>query len=334
MKRHAVLAVLLVAALPGSLLIGCLSDNADTANTTTPPANPLVGTWLTEGPISNPVVVLEMAADGTWTFSWGPSRDRVVDPGEGFGTYEVDGNTVTWLGGACEQGVKGIYTYTLQNDQFTQTATDEPCDPRRSAYDGVTYTAEKLPPRPPVTGTVTVAGNEVIVRNGTPQRDGLLRWALQRFADTGLPAPAPTSVTFAPPVADPWTTYGFDPDGPNLVLPSTAEGCPDEGCDAWPPAERVFALTELARLWAASDTSWTRLREFAQAHGLDWEDFDDPESQPVVDLATAIVTWGLMDQPYDRPETLAGRTCDQLAADFLALTQASTAGAACPPPGG
>ena len=54
MKRHTALAVLLVAALPGSLLIGCSSDNADNADTSTPPANPLVGTWLTEGPISNP----------------------------------------------------------------------------------------------------------------------------------------------------------------------------------------------------------------------------------------------------------------------------------------
>ena len=49
-----------------------------------------------------------------------------------------------------------------------------------------------------VTGTVAVAGNEVTVWNGTPQREALLRWALQRFADAGLPAPAPTSVTFLP----------------------------------------------------------------------------------------------------------------------------------------
>jgi hypothetical protein len=53
-----------------------------------------------------------------------------------------------------------------------------------------------------------------------------------------------------------------------------------------------------------------------------------------VDLAADTVAWGLMDQPYDQPGTLAGRTCDQLAADFQALTQASTTGAACPPPGG
>jgi hypothetical protein len=53
-----------------------------------------------------------------------------------------------------------------------------------------------------------------------------------------------------------------------------------------------------------------------------------------MDLAALTVAWGLMDQPYERPETLAGRTCDQLATDFQALTQTVTAGAACPPAGG
>ncbi len=53
-----------------------------------------------------------------------------------------------------------------------------------------------------------------------------------------------------------------------------------------------------------------------------------------MDLAVATVVWGLMDQPYDPPDTLAQRTCDQLAADFQALTLATTAGAACPRGGG
>jgi hypothetical protein len=53
-----------------------------------------------------------------------------------------------------------------------------------------------------------------------------------------------------------------------------------------------------------------------------------------MDLAAATVTWGLMDQAYDPPDTLTGLSCDQLTADFQALTQASTAGEACPPSGG
>ena len=41
MKRNKALAVLLVAALPGSLLVGCSSGNADTNTSTPPAANPL-----------------------------------------------------------------------------------------------------------------------------------------------------------------------------------------------------------------------------------------------------------------------------------------------------
>ena len=185
-----------------------------------------------------------------------------------------------------------------------------------------------------MTGAVAVGGSEVIVWNGNPQREALLRWALQRFADAGLPAPAPTSVTFAPPVADPWTTYGFDPGTPNLVLPSTAAGCGEDGCDAWPAPERALTLTALARHWAATAASLTRLADFAEAHELAWAGRAGHQSQPAQDLAAATVAWGLMDQPYDLPDTLAGSSCEQLAADFQALTLASATGGACPPPGG
>ena len=133
-------------------------------------------------------------------------------------------------------------------------------------------------PAAQVTGTVAVAGNEVTVWNGTPEREALLRWALQRFADAGLPAPAPTSVMFLPPVADPWTTYGFEPGAPDLVLPSTAEGCDAEGCQEWPAPERAFALTELARRWAASAAALDRLADFAEARGLEWAGRGAPQS--------------------------------------------------------
>ena len=148
MTRNKALGVVLLAAASGSVLIGCSSDNATTTASTTPPANPLVGTWLTEGPSDNPVVVLEVAADGTWQYLWGPSRNRVVTAGDATGTYEVVGDRVTWLGGACDEGAKGIYTFTLTDGQFTQTATDEPCYPRKVAYDGVTFTKEGVSPSP------------------------------------------------------------------------------------------------------------------------------------------------------------------------------------------
>ena len=135
-------------------------------------------------------------------------------------------------------------------------------------------------------------------------------------------------------MADPWTTYDFDRGAPDLVLPSTAEGCDAEGCQEWPASERAFALTELAHRWVADAGSLDRLAGFAEARGLEWAGRGAPQSSAAMDLAVATVAWGLMDQPYAPPDTLAGRTCDQIAADFQALTQASTAGAACLPPGG
>jgi hypothetical protein len=146
MKHNKALGVAFVAALSGSLLVGCTSDNATSA-TSTPPANPLVGKWLTEGTSDNPVIVLEMEEGGVWTYKWGPYYDRVVQVGSGTYTVNAD-ETITWLGGACVTDVPGIYTYTLEGDKFTQTAKDEPCDPRRDAYNGVTYTRETTSPSP------------------------------------------------------------------------------------------------------------------------------------------------------------------------------------------
>jgi hypothetical protein len=146
-KHNKALGVALDAALSGSLLVGCTSDNATTATSPTPPANPLVGKWLTEGISDHPVIVLEMEQGGVWTYKWGPSYNRIVQVGSGTYTVNAD-DTITWLGGACVTDVPGIYTYTLEGDKFTQTAKDEPCDPRREAYDGVTYTRETTSPSP------------------------------------------------------------------------------------------------------------------------------------------------------------------------------------------
>ena len=144
MKHNKALGVALVTALVGNLLVGCTSDNATTkasttpAATTTPAANPLVGTWFAEGdagfkacgePFRGQLV---LTADGRWVIPF-------CDDG---GTYEVNGGTITWLGGDdCDADVKGDYTYTLENGQFIQTAKDDRCGPRKEAFDGVTYDA-------------------------------------------------------------------------------------------------------------------------------------------------------------------------------------------------
>ena len=137
-------------ALSGSLLIGCASDSATTATSPTPRLNPLVGTCLTEGPIDEPVIVPEMLNDGTSIWSWGQTRATVEMATEGTGTHKVDGTTITWLGGGCVTGIPGTHTYTLEGDEFIQTAKDEQCEPRRDAYDGVTDTQETTSPSPSI----------------------------------------------------------------------------------------------------------------------------------------------------------------------------------------
>ena len=152
MKRNKALGAVLVAALAGSLLTGCSSDSATTATSSTPPAELLVGRWLATFPTvtefpDGAFVILELEEGGVWTYKWGPSYDEVEQIG--IGTYTVNADdTITWLGGACVEGEQGIYTYTLEGDEFTQTAKDEPCSPRWDAYHGVTYTRETPPPSP------------------------------------------------------------------------------------------------------------------------------------------------------------------------------------------
>jgi hypothetical protein len=184
------------------------------------------------------------------------------------------------------------------------------------------------------TGEVIVNGQSVALWNGTPQREQLLRWALQQFSDVGLPPPLPTSVTFAPFDDDPWATHGFVRGAPDLVLPDSAPGCPPSGCDSWPADQRAVALDELSRRWLVADAPLTAMDEFADAHDLVWNGPDDPQSTPAADQAAATIAWGLMDEPYGMPEAIAARSCQELAADYGILTRARTAGEACPSPEG
>ena len=149
MKRHAGIGLAVVAALSGSLLIGCSSDDATTATSSTPPANPLVGTWVAAFRDSN-VGVLEIRADGTVTYSFGPTRDAVdvVDDG----TYQADSDTLTYLTSTyCDDPTdKATYTYTLASDQvtFTNTSGDDKCADRKRTMEPVPWAAETTPPSP------------------------------------------------------------------------------------------------------------------------------------------------------------------------------------------
>ena len=185
-------------------------------------------------------------------------------------------------------------------------------------------------PRLVSTGSVEVGAQEIILWNGSPEREELLRWALQQFADAGLPPPEVTSVLFAEEVADPWAEYGLDR-AFDVALPRTAQGCPAQGCATWPAEARAAALQSLAGAWVADLGRGSAVRAFAAGHDLEWFSVLDEESLPTADLAARIIAWGLMDEPYPVPESIAGMTCEQLAADFSTLTAAPTQSRACGP---
>lgn len=183
------------------------------------------------------------------------------------------------------------------------------------------------------TGTLAV-GAPAQLWNGTAGREELLRWALRRFADGRLPPPEPRSVTFTPPDPDPWDTYGFVPGEPDVPLPDSAEGCSGVGCEAWPAAARVESLTALAHLWIADPARSSIRGEYADATRQAWT-LPAPDGArfaplgPAAHRAAHTIAWGLMDEPYPLPDGIASLSCDQLAAEFLMLTAAVTAGAAC-----
>ena len=164
-KHNTALWVALVAAVSGSLLIGCTSDSEDTTPSATPRATTPASApntlalllvesnyWRAEdgpglscdmpssGEGKSPFGAgLLLRANGFWTSPWCQ---------QGPGTFEVNGDTITWLGGSICGEVKGTYKFTVTNNSFTQTVMDDPCGPRRDAFDGVTYTTETASPSP------------------------------------------------------------------------------------------------------------------------------------------------------------------------------------------
>ena len=142
MTRNGALGVAVaVAALSGSLLVGCSSDSSDR------PA-PLVGTWVLED--STGVGVLQLKADGTCLYESGEGRDSLV--GRDACTYESDASTLTFLTSSfCPDSAdRATYAYTLTNEQaeFRNARGDDKCDDRKSVMEGAIFTRETTSPNP------------------------------------------------------------------------------------------------------------------------------------------------------------------------------------------
>ena len=167
--------------------------------------------------------------------------------------------------------------------------------------------------------------------NHTPERTQMLRWAIQQFADAGLPPPIPLSVTFVPFDGDPWDRYGFVPGAWDLILPATWAGCPDTGCAHWPTAARQVAIDALARFWVMDSARRDTLMAFAARRGLAWTAGESGVDESVADEAAQVVAWGLADQPPTWSGPLGpGSRCRERAAEFEALTMAAAPESVCP----
>ncbi len=182
------------------------------------------------------------------------------------------------------------------------------------------------------TATMNVSGLDVAIWNGTPDLPPLLTWGLQRFADAGLPAPIPTSVTFLGMSEDPWADYGFEEGStaPDLALALPASlACPPEGCTRWPLLAKAAVLHQLAHQyladpdyprWADPLVGPSRMAPFLAEHDLTWLDPSREWDEQASQLAAETVSWGLMDEPYVVDARMGTPTCAELAADFALLT--------------
>lgn len=178
-------------------------------------------------------------------------------------------------------------------------------------------------PRPDAftaSGRFAIHGVQAALWNSTPQREALLRWALRRFADQGIPLPTVSSVTFAPPVEDPWARHGFLRGAPDLLLPATAPGCPEAGCDQWPTDARAAALDALAHRWLADASRAPLLAAYESA---------PPEGGTPLPDPARVLAWGLLDAPPEAMDGLA-QQCATLAEAFLRLTDRPAPRGPCP----
>ena len=203
-------------------------------------------------------------------------------------------------------------------------------------------------PAVPRTGSVPAgrgAEHDIAVWNGDAGITPIITWARQRFADTGLPPPTPSSMTFLPEVpGDPWATYGFltGSDAPDIGVPVTRDSaCSDLACRTWTPAAKSAMLHELAHAWVrttqyrglpSTKASGARARAFLAAHDLAWHDPALPWGEQGTERAAETIAWGLMDEPYTVDTRLGPLTCEELAADFEQLTYSTPDPRACAEP--
>lgn len=183
-----------------------------------------------------------------------------------------------------------------------------------------------------VTGTVTAAGQRVEVHNGTTAAHDLVRWALTRFPDAELTAPAVTSIAFNDEAHQ--AQCSGDDRGLALKVGPKYEIYICYTLDGTPPAfVRELMLHELAHAWMWQNLTEPVQRQFLARMDLPtWDDTTLPWEQRGTEHAATVIAWGLADEPLQN-HLLASRSCADLAEAFRLLTGADPLQPPCAPGG-
>lgn len=202
-------------------------------------------------------------------------------------------------------------------------ACTDPADPERGWWEGVSLPA--LEDR--ITAHLEVAGQRVAVRNGTPELERLVRWALERFEDAGLPPPPVRSVSFGTDVGA--VACPQERDGCCVTVDGTSEVyvcaeqddvCVDSRCTELSPRWRQVLLHELAHAWLAAHVDQATERDLVALLGLPgWDWAGEPWPLRGIEQAAEIIAWGVVEDPAPLYR-LGSPPCDRLARAFTLLT--------------
>ena len=173
-----------------------------------------------------------------------------------------------------------------------------------------------------LTGTIQAGGGTVSIYNGSESRRALVEWALERYAEAGLPEPVPRTISF-PPSVECVIYEGLATDtgdGVDLDLCfGEEETCTGDDCHPSTAAKSTL-LHELGHVWTVQYADAEARDAFLAARGLEvWSGEGVDRDHLGTEHAAEILAWALLDEPTWAAR-LPDNDCEDLAAGFRALT--------------
>jgi hypothetical protein len=148
-----------------------------------------------------------------------------------------------------------------------------------------------------VTGTLQVGTDDVEIRNGKPELQALVAWALDRFVKAGLAVPTPRSIGFSPYERKQCHGYAGLTTGPGLrhitLCFGEADACPARPCPPWAARTRQLVLHELAHTWMSQHLDPQRRQRYLDEVGMTWWSEGAPWERRGVERAAETLVWAL-----------------------------------------